>query len=288
MPYLLHILTLFSIYLPVVAGFNLNLGFRGISNFAITAFFGLGSYIALICLIANLSLFETFGAVGLSVVILAVLVCKMSFKLNSDNLALCLFTLLLVIQNIVINWKSLTGGSFGLSIFSVDQKTQELRWFLQNISWLSMFYSLCVLLVCITISKSKIALTWRSSRDNLKLSESLGQNQEAWRILNITLSAIVSAFAGVFYAVYVGYVDPSLFGLNLLVLVMSMAVLGGLESLKGTVFGVFILIVLPEILRFLPITSSEIAPLRNILYGLLLLACLIYKPYGIFGKFKIE
>jgi len=270
-----------------VAGLNLNLGFRGILNFATTAFFGLGAYTALICLIAGFSLTQTILVVILSSILLAIIISKITTHLSGDNLALVLFMLLLVIQNVVLNWKNLTGGSFGLSIFSLKYKSADLSWFINNLTWISLGYCFGVLALFIVISKSKIGLWWLSSRDNLKLSKSLGQKWETTRALNIILSGIFTAFSGVFYVLYVGYIDPSLFGLNLLVLIISMAVLGGLESWKGTIIGTLILTVLPELLRFLPITSSEIAPLRNILYGVLLLICLIYKPYGLFGRFKV-
>jgi branched-chain amino acid transport system permease protein len=270
-----------------VAGLNLNLGFRGILNFATTAFFGLGAYITLMSLIAGFSLFQTFLIVGLSSMLMGLIISKVTIRLTNDNQALVLFMLLLVIQNVIINWKSLTGGSFGLGIFSLSYKSTELNWFIQNLTWLSLIHCFGVLIFFIVISKSKIGLWWLSSRDNLKLSKSLGQKWEAVRALNIVLSGVLTAFSGVFYALYVGYIDPSLFGLNLLVLIISMVVLGGLESWTGTIVGTLILTILPELLRFLPFTSTEIAPLRNILYGVMLLICLIYKPYGLFGRFKV-
>jgi branched-chain amino acid transport system permease protein len=270
-----------------VASLNLNLGFRGILNFATTALFGLGAYIALICLIAGFPLTQIFIVVGFASVLLGVAISKMTIKLSNDNLALVLFMLLLVIQNLVTNWKSLTGGSFGLSIFSLPYRSSELSWFLENLLWLSLFYSFLVISFFLIVSRSKIGLSWLSTRDNLKLSKSLGQKWELWRTLNITFASLATSFSGVFYVLYIGYIDPSLFGLNLLVLIISMAVLGGLESWKGVFFGSLILTVIPELLRFFPITNIQAAPLRNILYGTLLLICLIYKPYGLFGKFKI-
>ena len=287
MSYFLHILTLFSIYLPVVASFNLNLGFRGIFNFATTAFFGLGAYTALICLISGFSLIQTFFIVGFVSVVLAMFLSKVTIRLSNDNLALVLFIILLVTQNVVTNWKNLTGGSFGLSIFSLSYQSADLDYFIQNMNWLSMIYCVMILTLFVMISKSKIGLIWLSARDNLKLSKSLGQKWESARALNIIFAGIFTSFAGVFYVFYVGYVDPSLFGLNLLILIISMTVLGGLESWKGVITGTLILSILPELLRFLPILSIEIAPLRNILYGIVLLTCLIYKPYGLFGKFKV-
>ena len=276
-----------TIYLPIVASLNLNLGFRGILNFATTAFFGLGAYMALICLVSGFSLIQIIVIVIFFSVLLSVITSKVTVKLSSDNLALVLFMMLLVIQNLVTNWKSLTGGSFGLSIFSLSYKSSELSWFLENLPWLSLIHSILVFSFFVIISKSKMGLEWLSSRDNLKLSKSLGLKWEFWRALNLVFSGIITSLSGIFYVLYIGYIDPSLFGLNLLVLVISMAVLGGLESWKGVFFGTLILTIIPELLRFLPITNTQIAPLRNILYGIILLICLIHKPYGLFGKFKV-
>ena len=73
-----------------------------------------------------------------------------------------------------------------------------------------------------------------------------------------------------------------------LIPVISILMIGGLASLKGTIIATIILTLIPETLRFVGLPSSIVGPGRQILFALLLLVILIYFPKGFFGKIKLE
>jgi branched-chain amino acid transport system permease protein len=73
-----------------------------------------------------------------------------------------------------------------------------------------------------------------------------------------------------------------------LIFVLIVVILGGLASIKGTIFSVIILVVLPEALRFVSLPSNLIGPMRQIIYAAILLAILMYKPKGLFGKVELQ
>jgi branched-chain amino acid transport system permease protein len=68
---------------------------------------------------------------------------------------------------------------------------------------------------------------------------------------------------------------------------ISMIILGGLADNKGAIVGVIIMILLPEVLRFVGFPTEIAAQMRQVIYGLMLVLMMLYRPQGIFGKFKI-
>jgi branched-chain amino acid transport system permease protein len=73
-----------------------------------------------------------------------------------------------------------------------------------------------------------------------------------------------------------------------LIPVLAIVIVGGLASLRGTILATIILVLLPEPLRFIGFPSSIVGPARQIIYALILLLILIYKPRGFFGKVELE
>ena len=102
------------------------------------------------------------------------------------------------------------------------------------------------------------------------------------------ISAFFAGIAGSLYASYITFIDPSSFTLMQLIPVLCIVIIGGLASLKGTVIATIVLILLPESLRFVGFPSSIIGPMRQIIYALILLLILIYKPKGFYGYVELD
>jgi len=102
------------------------------------------------------------------------------------------------------------------------------------------------------------------------------------------VSAFFAGIAGSLYAHYITFIDPSSFTLMQVIPILCIVIVGGLASLKGTVLATIILVLLPEPLRFVGFPSSIVGPARQIIYALLLLAILIYKPKGIYGRVRLD
>ncbi|MCA9488256.1 MAG: branched-chain amino acid ABC transporter permease, partial [Nanoarchaeota archaeon] len=83
---------------------------------------------------------------------------------------------------------------------------------------------------------------------------------------------------------YITYIDPSSFYLGNIILILIIVILGGLASIRGSIIGTIIILLIPEILRFINLPSSILGPARQIVYALVLLGILLYKPKGLFGK----
>jgi len=104
---------------------------------------------------------------------------------------------------------------------------------------------------------------------------------------SLGIAAFFAGVAGSLYASYITFIDPSSFTIMQLIPILCIVIIGGLASLKGTLVATIILVLLPEPLRFIGFPSSIIGPMRQIIYALILLLILIYKPKGFYGKVEL-
>src|SRR6185436_1797939 len=101
------------------------------------------------------------------------------------------------------------------------------------------------------------------------------------------VSASLAAVAGSIFASYITFIDPSTFALLESVFILAIVILGGLASHKGAVIGATTLILLPEILRFVGFPSDIAAQMRQVVYGVLLIVLMLYRPQGLIGEYKL-
>ena len=94
--------------------------------------------------------------------------------------------------------------------------------------------------------------------------------------------------AGAVYAGYTSYIDPSLATMDQSILFLSMIFVGGMGNLKGPVAGAAILLLIPEVLRFMQIPDAVAAEIRVMLYGLLLVLIVRFKPEGVAGEYRVN
>ena len=103
----------------------------------------------------------------------------------------------------------------------------------------------------------------------------------------VSAAALAGAFAGSaggFYATFLSFVDPSSFDLDASILLLTMVVVGGARTLAGSILGPFLLLALPQALAFIDIPTSIAASARQLIYGLLLIAFMLFRPQGLAGE----
>ncbi|MBW2987505.1 branched-chain amino acid ABC transporter permease, partial [Candidatus Woesearchaeota archaeon] len=115
----------------------------------------------------------------------------------------------------------------------------------------------------------------------------LGKNTFKMKTYALGISALIAGIAGSLYAHYITFIDPSSFHLMQMVPILAIVIIAGLASLRGTIIVSIILVLLPEPLRFIGFPSSMVGPMRQIIYALILILILLYKPKGLFGKIKL-
>jgi branched-chain amino acid transport system permease protein len=125
-------------------------------------------------------------------------------------------------------------------------------------------------------------------REDDLATRGLGKNTRLAKIHAFAISCGMVAIAGSLYAAHVRYIDPSSASLDESILMLSMVIVGGLGNLRGPMVGAAVLILLPEALRFLDLPDAQAANLRMLLYGLMLILMMHFRPQGIAGKYRME
>jgi branched-chain amino acid transport system permease protein len=117
-------------------------------------------------------------------------------------------------------------------------------------------------------------------------AQSLGKNTLRFKVTAFMVSAALAALAGSLYAHYLTYIEPSAFSVMESILVVSMVIIGGSGSRWGALVGAAVMVILPEALRFVGVPTSSAANVRQICYGMSLIAILVIRPRGLMGTYS--
>ncbi len=286
--YLVHLLILIGIYSILTISLQLALGYTGLLNLGHIAFYAIGAYTSALLALNGLPFLPSMLLGGMAAMMSGFLLALPTNKLRGDYLALATMGFSFVIYAVTLNWTSLTRGPLGLpgipkpSLFGLS--------FTTNGRFLAL--TLIILLISFLIIKRTLSSPFGKAleavRDDELAARVLGKSTFKLKSYALAISAFFAGIAGSLYAHYITYIDPGSFTLMQLIPVLSIVIIGGLASLKGTLIATVILILLPEPLRFIGLPSSIIGPARQIIYALLLLLILLYRPNGFYGKVKLR
>jgi branched-chain amino acid transport system permease protein len=286
--YFIHLAILIGIYLILALSLQLALGYTGLINLGHIAFFAIGAYVSALLTLNGIPFIIAIALAGLIAALFGFLLSIPTNKLKGDYLALATLAFTFVVYAVTLNWTSLTRGSLGLP--GIPKPFLFGLRFSSNFSFL-ILTAIVVLAIFFIIRKvvdSPFGKVLEATRDNELATKVLGKNTFKIKSIALSTSAFFAGIAGSLYAHYITYIDPSSFTIIQLIPIISIVIIGGLASLKGTVIATIILILLPEPLRFMGFPSSVVGPMRQIIYALILLLILIYRPKGLFGKVELE
>jgi branched-chain amino acid transport system permease protein len=190
-----------------------------------------------------------------------------------------------------VNWESVTQGAIGIS--GIPHMGREvLKGFknlgltpsmigLQNNQFIHVTVFLILLIVSILLiwffvrqNQSRIGRTFAAIKTDEKAAEAMGINITYYKILAFAQGAMVSAFAGALYAHMTSFISPVDFSYHRAVEILIFAVFGGVNLIWGPIFGAAFLTTMPEVLRF-------ISDYRYVIYGILLVVMMAFRPQGI-------
>lgn len=289
MEYLIHILIMICIYTILTLSLNLILGFAGIPSFGHAVFFGIGAYVSALTVI-NLGFSPLAGLVAgaITAAFFGIIIAYPSLRLKGDYLALATFGFAVILYSVAKNWISVTRGPLGIpgipSFSVMGFQFSEIISFLA----LAAFFVILTYFTIRRIVNSPFGRILRGIRDDEIAVMAMGKDVNKYKITVFAISAFFAGIAGSLYAHYITFIDPSSFTLMESITIVLMVVFGGMGSLKGSFAGAAILIVFPEVLRFIGMPGSVAAPLRQMIYGLLLVVLMLKRPQGLFGKYKFK
>jgi branched-chain amino acid transport system permease protein len=275
--YDLRVFTLAGIYAILTLGYQFIFGHAGALALTQGTFFGLGAYItALLGISFGWGVAATLPLSVLGPLALALLVAAPVLRLESHYFALATLGIGQVMLVTAVGWESLTGGANGLPgvpgvvIFGYAvPRGLPLAAFVWGIVALGA-------LAAWRLTRGLLGRAFTVMRENDIAAMSIGIDIWRLRLLAFLLSAVYAGVAGALYVHTVRVVSPEALEFNIMVAVLTMAVVGGRTRVAGAVLGAFLLVHLPEWFRFL-------GQYYLIAYGAILLVMIVVAPYGLIG-----
>ena len=194
----------------------------------------------------------------------------------------------MIVYVILYNWTDLTRGPYGISgiprpsFFSLSIESVP-AYFLFSLVLFALVYGF-MHLVCI----SPFALALKALRDDEAAAQTLAIYPKGQYIRAMVFSAAVAAVPGVCFACYITYIDPTSFTLSESIFITCILLVGGSGNMKGPMCGVALMIILPELLRFVGLPDAVAANLREIIYGVMLIVLMYMKPKGLGGAYAVK
>ncbi len=287
MYYLTHILILLSIYAILCLGLNLLAGNTGLMSLCQAAFYGLGSYFSAIFLTRfHLNfLLEVF----LTLIFVGLISWPIGYILNrikGDDYALATLGINIIVFELVMNLYSWTNGPMGINEIPRPRIGQYI--FNSNLSYLYLCVGIFLIIYFLTvlISKSSFGRILKFIRDDEDTATSFGYNTKQYKLTTFVINAMIASLAGILFASFTMFIDPTSLYSTESILMLSAVIIGGLSNHYGSLLGAFIIVLIPEILRFLGLPNSIEIQTRQIIYGLMLILFMFYRPQGILGRYK--
>ena len=286
MEYLFHIIIMLNIYVMLVLSANLTIGMANLLTMCQAAFYGIGAYIGTFFLMQfNLPFIVIAVAVMLFTGLFSLLVSYASARLKGDYFVIATMGFQLIVYTILYNWIEVTRGPYGIpgisgiKILGIFELTGIYAYLV-----LSIVVTAVVVFVLYRLVKSPYGRLLNAIRADETTMESLGRNTVAAKSWAFFISAAVAGLAGVIYASYVSYIDPTSFTLDESIFILSALFIGGIGNIKGPVLGAVFVVLLPELLRFVGLPDAIAANMRQIIYGLALIIVMYFRPQGLWGK----
>ena len=289
MEYILHILVITGIYMILALSLNLIVGYTGLPALGHAAFSAMGAYTSsLLALKWGISPWIGLVAGALMASMLGVVIAFPTLRLKGDYLALATLGAGVIVYSVAKNWVALTRGPMGLpGIPGFSLAGFELSEIWSYLILVALFVLLTYLVIGRVVS-SPFGRTLRGIREDEIATQAMGKNVDRHKVQVFIIGAFFAGIAGSLYAHYITYIDPSSFTVMESITILLMVVFGGMGSLPGSFVGAAVLVILPEMLRFLGMPSSVAAPLRQMIYGLLLVVLMLKRPQGILGKYRFR
>lgn len=286
MEYLLHIVIMVNIYVLLVLAANLPVGMANLLSICQAAFYGLGAYFsAWFLLHFNLPFVVVAAAVMLLAGLSSMLVSYASIKLRGDYFVLATLGFQMIVFTVLYNWTSVTRGPYGIpgippvKLFGVIPVSGIHGYF-----FLTTVLMLLVVWLFKHLNASPFGRMLKAIRNDELAVAALGRDPVKFKFRAFFISAAFSGLAGLLYASYISYIDPTSFTVDESIFILCALFIGGIGNVRGPVLGAVFVVLLPEILRFVGLPDAFAANLRQVIYGLALILVMYFRPQGVWGE----
>ena len=294
--YVLTVAILGLIYVLLGLGLNIVVGLAGLLDLGYVAFYAIGAYgLALGYQYLGLGFWTMLPLAALMAAAAGAVLGFPVLRMHGDYLAIVTLGFGEIIRLVLNNWLTFTGGPNGISappptFFGLEfgRRAKEggvpfheffNLTFNPNLKFIFIYVVLLLVVLLVLYIKHRltrmpIGRAWEALREDEIACRSMGLNHVLVKLSAFTLGASTAGIAGVFFATYQGFVNPTSFTFFESALILAIVVLGGMGSTLGVVLAAFALTVTPELLR-------TFAEYRVLLFGVLMVVMMIWRPRGL-------
>lgn len=289
-------LTMAMIYVLLGLGLNIVVGLAGLLDLGFVAFYAVGAYfLALGAQYLDIGFWTALFLAPLLAAVCGGLLGFPVLKMHGDYLAIVTLGFGEIIRLVLVNWVEFTGGPNGIpapspTLFNIEFVRRAKDGVVPFHEFFGLPFSadykyifiylllfvitLLVLGVFTQLRVMPIGRSWEALREDEIACRSLGIHHVTVKLSAFMLGAFTGGIAGVFFATTQGFVSPMSFNFFESVLILCIVVLGGMGSSIGVIIAAFTLTLLPEFLR-------DFAGYRILLFGLLMILMMIWRPNGL-------
>ena len=285
--YWLAQLTFVLIYSIVGLGLMLLAGFTGLFSLGHAAFLGVGAYTEAIMVNAGVPFPISLACAGLLSAAVGMVVGLPALRVKGIYLGMATLAFGFIVEEAMARWESMTGGNAGLSVNAPAIGSWQL-------DTTNEFYFLCLViaviatLAIVNLMRSSTGRAFVAIRDSEISAQSMGIHLARYKTLSFALSAALAGIGGALYAHKIMFLSPEQFSIVQSIDLLLLVVIGGLGSIHGAFLGAIFLIVMPQLIAmgkdYLPDAIGQAAGLQGTVYGMVLIAFVLFEPMGLYGR----
>jgi len=293
--YWIYFAGLLGINIIATHGLNIMMGYTGLLSLGHAAFVGVGAYtVALAQMHLGLPFWITIPLAGVTAAVVGIFFGLPSLRIRGLYLVIATLAAQFILQFIFVQWQSVTNGDAGLTVlpatvfgFPLNNETR--------IYYLILFMVIVLTLFALNVIRSRVGRAFIAIRERDLTAQVLGVEIVRYKLAAFALGSFYAGVAGALLAYFNQIVNPEQFGLLLSVFFLSAVIVGGMGSVLGAILGALFMTFVPELLREIGLTvgdtfgfdiASILVPLREMVFGLLMVAFLILEPRGLAQLWK--
>ena len=272
-----YVLNTFSdvwFYVIVCLGLNIVVGYAGLLDLGYAAFFAVGAYTtAILTTSFGMNFWLTIPFAMLFAAISGVIIGGPTLRLRSDYLAIVTLGFGEIVRLTARNLE-ITGGSSG--IYGIERPFFFGIEMNGNIHFYYAFLMLAFLAIFVSfrLQYSRLGRAWQYVREDEDAAEAMGINRVRVKLSAYVIGAVFGGVAGSFFAVKMTAISPETFMFTQSILILLGVVIGGMGKIPGVICGAFILVLFPEIFRF-------VGDMRLLAFAVIMLIIMLKRPQGL-------
>jgi branched-chain amino acid transport system permease protein len=281
--YAIAILTFTCIYAFIAFGLNTQWGLTGLINLGQVAFFAVGAYTTALATTSGLPFFLALPLAAALAGTLGGIVAMLTPHLREDYLAIVTLGFSELVRLVFLNEQWLANGPDGITQiprpFALGAAGSEV----QFLGIVALALGLC-LAFCLRLGASPFGRVLMAIREDETVAEAVGKPTLAFKIQAFVIGAALAGIGGSFFAAYLTFISPDMFGASVSIFVLTAVLMGRQGSYVGTLLGVVVVSALLEGTRLLKdhitiVDGVELAALRFVVLGLGLMLIVLMR-YG--------